>query len=106
MKHTGLTESELTLINDSLSRCGDVTGAILFGSRAMGKSSKASDIDIALEGIDDDLRAEAIASLLEELPLPYRFDVLALSSTINTPIGEHIARAGVRIYGYDTALRK
>jgi predicted nucleotidyltransferase len=72
---------------------------VLFGSRAKGTATPASDIDLAFEGIDDPLRAEAIASELEELPLPYRFDVKALSSIRYPPLREHIARVGVRIHG-------
>jgi hypothetical protein len=45
------------------------------------------------------MRAEAIASELEELPLPYRFGVIALSTIRHAPLREHIERVGVRIHG-------
>ena len=96
---SGLSEFELQLICASLSRHKDISGAILFGSRAKGTATAASDIDIALEGVEDDLRAEEVASDLEELPLPYRFDVKALSAISHPPLNEHIKRVGVRIYG-------
>jgi predicted nucleotidyltransferase len=95
----GLTSGELDLIRSVLVRHPTITGAILFGSRAKGTATVASDIDLALEGIDDPLEAEAIASELDELPLPYRFDVQALSAIQHPPLREHIARVGVRIYG-------
>lgn len=94
-----LTEPQLDLIRGILAQHVEVTGAVLFGSRAKGTASAASDIDLALEGIDDPLRAEAIANELEELPLPYRFDVVALSAIRHDPLREHIARVGVRIHG-------
>lgn len=94
-----LEENELDKIRAVLARHGGVTGAILFGSRAKGTASTASDVDLALEGIDDPLKAEAIASELDELPLPYRFDVLALTAIQSRPLREHIARAGIRIFG-------
>ena len=50
-----------------------------------------------MEGIGDPLRVEAIASELDELPLPYRFDVLALETLENPALREHIARVGVRL---------
>ncbi|HYU36245.1 MAG TPA: nucleotidyltransferase domain-containing protein [Thermoanaerobaculia bacterium] len=95
----GLTSRELDLIRTVLARHPAITGAILFGSRAKGTAQPESDIDLALEGIEDPLRAEAIASELEELPLPYRFDVKALAAIRYRPLLEHIARVGVRIHG-------
>lgn len=95
----GLTPVALDLIRSVLVRHPAISGAILFGSRAKGTATTASDIDLALEGIDDPLEAEAIASELDELPLPYRFDVKALSAIHHPPLREHIARVGVRIHG-------
>jgi len=93
----GLTSGELALIRTVFLRHPEVTGVILFGSRAKGTAKPASDIDLALEGIADQLQAEAIASELDELPLPYRFDVKALTAIQNQHLREHIDRVGVRI---------
>jgi len=99
MGRTGLDERELKLIRDVLARHAEVTGAVLFGSRAKGTATPSSDVDLALEGINDPLQAEAIAAELEELPLPYLFDVKALSTIRHRPQRDHIARVGVRIHG-------
>ena len=99
MQSCGLSDHELQLILGALSRHDRVTGALLFGSRAKGTASAVSDVDIALEGIDDPLQAEAIAADLEDLPLPYRFDVKALACITSAPLRSHIERLGVRIYG-------
>ena len=98
MNETGLTEAEWGLIREVLAAHPDITGAILFGSRAKGTASPASDIDLALEGVDDPLRAEAVAAELEELPLPYRFDVKALAALQSAPLLEHIHRVGILVY--------
>ena len=95
----GLAPRELDLIRGVLARHPAITGAILFGSRAKGTAGPASDVDLALEGIADPLQAAAVASELEELPLPYRFDVQALAAIRHRPLLEHIARVGVRIHG-------
>jgi predicted nucleotidyltransferase len=95
----GLTPRELDLIRTVLARHPAITGAILFGSRAKGTAQPASDVDLALEGIEDPLQAQAIAGELDELPLPYRFDVKALAAIRHRPLLEHIARVGVRIHG-------
>ena len=61
----------------------------LFGSRAKGCHTPASDIDLALWGVDA-LQAESIAAELDELPLPYRFDVKAFEAIKQVSLREHI----------------
>ena len=95
----GLSARELELIRTVLARHPEITGAVLFGSRAKGTAQPASDVVLALEGIADPLQAEAIAGELEELPLPYKFDVKALAAIRHRPLLEHIERVGVRIHG-------
>ena len=99
MNASGLAQTDLDLIRSVLKRHTEVSGAILFGSRAKGTAAPSSDIDLALEGISDQLKAEAIASELDELPLPYRFDVVALLTVKSPQLSAHIARVGVRVYG-------
>lgn len=99
MASIGLTDREMDLIRGVLKRHGEITGAVMFGSRAKGTASPASDIDLALEGIEDELAAEAIAAELEDLPLPYRFDVKAMVAIQSQALREHIGRVGVKIHG-------
>ena len=99
MTEGALSDEQWALVRAVLSRHAGVTGAILFGSRAKGTAAAASDIDLALEGIEDPLLAERIASELDDLPLPLRFDVKALSAIRSQPLLEHIRRVGIRIYG-------
>lgn len=94
-----LTPRELDLIRGVFAHHPEITGAVLFGSRAKGTATPASDVDVALEGIDEPLHAEAIASELDELPMPYRFDVKAFSAIRYEPLLDHIERVGVRIFG-------
>jgi uncharacterized protein len=96
---TGLTDRELEMIRSVLSKHREVTGALLFGSRAMGIAFHESDVDLAILGVDDPLIAESIAAELDELPLPYRFDVKAFDAIRHGPLREHIQRVGVRISG-------
>jgi uncharacterized protein len=94
-----LASSELALIRSVLERHPEITRAILFGSRAKGTAKPGSDIDLALAGAPSPLAAQAIASELEDLPLPYRFDVVSLGDLAAGPLLEHIERVGVQIYG-------
>ena len=97
INHTGLTDQALALIRGVIKNHGETKGAMLFGSRAKGTALPTSDIDIALMGIADPLKAEAIARELEELPLPYKFDVKAFDSIQSHPLREHIERVGISI---------
>ena len=98
MKQPPLQPAELELVRSVLRRHPEVHSATLFGSRAKGTHHKRSDVDLALSGELGLLGAEAIAAELEELPLPYRFDVQALKQISLAPLLEHIERVGVVIY--------
>ncbi len=98
IESTGISEIQWEQIFNVLRQHPSMTRAILFGSRAMGTYSPSSDIDLALVGVEDELKAASIASELEELPLPYKFDVLALSAIEFQPLLEHIERVGLSVY--------
>ncbi|MFM8275763.1 MAG: nucleotidyltransferase domain-containing protein [Cyanobium sp.] len=98
MTNPPLQPSELELICSVLRLYPEVQCATLFGSRAKGTHHERSDVDLALSGELGLLGAEAIAAELEELPLPYRFDVQALEQIRFAPLLEHIERVGVVIY--------
>jgi uncharacterized protein len=99
MKDTGLSQQELSQIGAVLARHPGVTGAVLFGSRAKGTALPSSDIDLALEGVTDPLQVASIVAELDDLPMPYRFDVVALSAVKSSSLLEHIARVGVKVFG-------
>jgi hypothetical protein len=61
-----------------------------------------SDVDLAVSGIIDSLRAEALAAELDELPLPYRFEVQSLEHIKHRPLREHIERVGIPLYPEST----
>ncbi len=98
MTQASLEPSELEALCSVLRQHPEIESAILFGSRAKGTHTPRSDVDLALAGPLGALAAEAIAADLEELPLPYRFDVHALATITYAPLLEHIARVGQVIY--------
>ncbi len=98
MKSPALTTTESHLITNILRRHPEVTEARIFGSRAKGTHTDRSDIDLALWGEIDELRAETIAAELEELPLPYRFDVKSFHSIKLPSLRDHIERVGIVLY--------
>lgn len=89
-----LTDRETALISSVLNQHPEVSQVKLFGSRAKGCHTPFSDIDLALWGVEA-LQAESIAAELEELPLPYRFDVKAFESIKQNSLREHIQRRGI-----------
>ena len=98
MKAIGLAPNELTLIAGVFRRHPEIRLVKLFGSRAKGTHTRHSDVDLALWGDVDAIRAESIAAELDELPLPYRFEVQPFGSIKLLPLREHIERVGIVIY--------
>lgn len=98
MKAPPLKPAELDMVRSIFRRHPEVTSATLFGSRAKGTHSDRSDVDLVVAGEVEPLGAEAIASELDELPLPYRFEVQPLAHIHYVPLLEHIKRVGILIY--------
>ena len=95
---TGHNADELSQLQALFSFYPEVRKVILFGSRAKGTASKNSDIDLAVDGIENPLTIESLTMELDELPLPYRFDLQAISKISNHSLLEHIERVGIVIY--------
>jgi predicted nucleotidyltransferase len=94
----GLNDTALDSIRTVLARHPDVREAIVFGSRALGWEHSRSDIDLALEGDLHALDAEGVALELDELSLPFHFDVQIASEVRHPALREHIQRAGQLLY--------
>jgi predicted nucleotidyltransferase len=95
---TGLTPKTLALIRAVFQRYPAVTRVVLFGSRAKGTARPESDIDLALDGDISPDTVSRIASDLDDLPLPYRFDIKALGSIQHSELRRHIHRLGIECY--------
>ena len=94
----GLEDSAIALIRGVLRQYPAVREVRIFGSRAMGTHQSSSDIDLAVWG---ELDAAALAELsaeLDELPLPYQFDVKAYDTISHKPVRDHIDRHGKPFY--------
>ncbi len=94
----GLSESAVADIRRVLARHPAVEEAIVFGSRALGRETPQSDVDIALRGELSPLETEGIALELEELAVPVRFDVQHLDAIQHRGVRDHIARVGQLLY--------
>jgi len=92
---SGLSGRELDLLRTALADSEGLTRAWIFGSRATGAAKAASDIDIAVEGLQTALQVEAARDRLNDLPLPYVVDVQAMEGIKNPALREHIGRCSL-----------
>ena len=105
IKKFGLGEGDTEAILTLLRKHPKITGVILFGSRAKGNFSPGSDIDLALLGkhlcLQDllDLYVE-----IDELYLPYKYDLLIYEQIKDEALLEHIRRVGKVLYNGTGAL--
>ena len=97
----GLSAQALQLIERVFLGHPEVKRVRIFGSRAMGTHRPGSDIDLALEGEFTQAQLGRIAAELDELPLPYIFDLLSWAKIDHEPLRQHIAQWGQTIYEAD-----
>ncbi len=76
----------------------ELTAVTLFGSRATGKATPRSDLDLATHGITDHYRLGRLALDLEDMDIPQKCDVQAYESIGYPPLKRHIDEFGITIY--------
>ncbi len=94
----GLEDEILNKIGKIFQSTPEIDEVVLFGSRAMGNFKNGSDIDLTLKGKLNLEIMNCIRIQLDELLLPYTFDLCSWSQIQNTDLIEHIRRHGVVIY--------
>ena len=79
-------------------RYPDLDQVILFGSRATGRATERSDIDLATRGILDRHRLGRLSLDLDEVAIPQECGVQAYERIHHAPLRAHIDRWGIPIY--------
>ena len=99
MNALALRDRDLAALRRTFRRFPCVREVRLFGSRATGHASRASDIDLAISAPDAtaDQWLE-LTDAIEEVPIIYEFDVVRTERAHNPRLIEKIAREGVAIY--------
>ena len=95
----GLPLQTVEQIKRALGRFPEIEQATLYGSRALGRHRAGSDIDLSLGGsaLSETVLAR-IDTALDELLLPWRFD-LSIREQLESPdLIDHIERVGVPLY--------
>lgn len=98
----GLNEREIEPIRDVFRSHPEVREVRIYGSRAMGSHRKESDIDLAVWGELGEREIRAIAGELDELPLPYLFDVERYGAIRHEGLRKHIDTHGRTLYSRDS----
>ena len=102
-----LQQHDIDAVIQTLQGFPEIESAFIFGSRAKGKAQPGSDIDMALKGdrVTDDV-VTRLRIALEDLPMPYFFEVVAYKSIHNQDLRHHIDRVGKTIYTTHTQTEK
>jgi predicted nucleotidyltransferase len=96
----GLDEKTIQQITSVLARYPQVEKALLYGSRAKGTYKTGSDIDLTLVG-SEALTLEILYRIMDDLDdllLPYSFDLSLFHDIEDPEVVEHIRRAGKVFY--------
>ena len=102
----GLKETIIEKINAVLAGFPQVEKAVLYGSRAKGNYKNGSDIDLTLYGKDLTLNVlYKIDQELDDLLLPYTFDLSIFERLSDPDFIDHIQRVGVVFYQRDNHVR-
>ena len=95
----GLEQQDIDNIVSILKQAVTVSSAILFGSRAMGTHRSGSDIDIILIG--NSVTHQNLLDILitlDELNLPYKFDIIIHNKITEPALLEQINRVGKTLF--------
>lgn len=95
----GLTKESFDKIIEVFKRYDTIEEVILYGSRAKGNYKPGSDIDLTLKGEGLNLSILNKISLeLDDLLLPYTFDLSLYHHINQSDLIEHIQRVGKAFY--------
>lgn len=101
LQRNGLLQKDIELIKHGISQFPEITGVILFGSRAKGNFKPGSDVDLAIKGVDITHTTVSRLSFMlnEEIPLPYFFDIVHYEKITEPELIHHIDRVGINFLG-------
>jgi predicted nucleotidyltransferase len=95
----GLEESTISKINSIFKLYPQIHDVIIYGSRAKGNFRNGSDIDLTIKGKKLNLAIlNEISIKIDDLNLPYLFDISIYDTIDNQDLIEHINRVGKVFY--------
>ena len=101
----GLSETTISSIREIFTHFPEIEKAIIYGSRAKGNYKNGSDIDLTLLGNSLNLNiSNKLEIALDDLLLPYTFDISIFHHISNAELISHIHRNGKVFYEYNPNL--
>ena len=98
----GLRDHIIARVNGVFTKYPQIDKVIVYGSRAKGNYRNGSDIDLTLVG--DDLTLKLLNKIeleIDDLMLPYTFDMSLYNDISNPDLIDHINRVGMVFYKPD-----
>ena len=94
----GLKESNIEKINQIFVKNNKIEEVLLYGSRAIGSYREGSDIDLTIKGNIEFKDLQRIISELDNLLLPYKFDISIFKDINNNDLIDHIKKILIIFY--------
>ena len=95
----GLSKEVVQKINNIFAKFEEVEEALLYGSRAKGNHRRGSDVDLTLKGENLNLfLLNKICLELDDLLLPYTFDLSIYHHIDCADLLDHISRVNMDFY--------
>lgn len=95
----GLGSDTIEQIHRIFASFSNIEVALLYGSRAKGNYRPGSDIDLSLKG--QNIKINEVSIALDDLNLPYEFDLSIYDHIENPEFLDHIKRVGIEFYNRD-----
>lgn len=95
----GLDDDSINLIQNIFKNYEQIDEVVIYGSRAKGNYKYGSDIDLTFKG--DNIRVSYLNRIsidLDDLLLPYTFDLSIYQQIENASLIDHIKRIGKQFY--------
>ncbi len=91
----GLSTEDINKIKEIIVRFPEIERVIIYGSRAKGNYKPSSDIDLTLVGEKLTLTLlQTLENEIDDLLLPYKFDISIFHQISNPDLIAHIERVG------------
>lgn len=95
----GLNKKQLQLIGEVIESFPEIEMVFVFGSRASETNRPGSDIDLAVSGPQlSPLILNRFSSALDDLPLPFLFDVVDYNNLKNINLQRNITNHGKLLF--------
>jgi predicted nucleotidyltransferase len=100
MNPYGISEKTYHLLLKTFDQFSEINEVLIFGSRAKGNYKNGSDIDLAIKGekVSPGLVFKLKNLFNEQLPIPYKVDVVGYNYLTQQALKDHIIRRGRLIF--------